>query len=288
MHAAPPEPDSHEPIQRIAIPTDLSSDSEQLFAHGLKIALQSKAHLYLVHIDEQEHPEATWRRLPTVRALLERWGHLPLNASYADFEALGIKVHALDRKTTDGDLRAAVAHRIAELSPDLVIIGTHARTGFQRLLSGSVAEPVARDVHKATLFVGAHARGLVDAETGDWLAKRILVPISSDVPQQPLIDQLTRLLQACGCGTLSFTLVHVGRSDTVPEPDLPRRADWRWKSDIRTGNVVEEILKAAVEHESDLIAMATHGHDSVLDALLGSTMERVLRRAACPVFAVPV
>lgn len=288
MHAAPPDTRPHEPIHRIVLATDLGAESEQLFAHGLKLALRSRSQLYLVHMDEEDHPEASWRRLPTVRTLLERWGELSPSATFAEFEALGIKVHALERKPVDGDLRTAIARRVGELAPDLVLIGTHARTGFDRLLNQSVAEPVARDVHKATLFVGSSARGLVDAETGDLQLKNVLVPISGDVPQQPLIDQLTRLLYSIGCGPLSFTMVHVGTSESAPSPTLPSRGDWAWKTDVRSGGVVEQILRAEVEHESDLIAMATHGHDSVLDALLGSTMERVLRRARCPVFAVPV
>jgi len=39
---------------------------------------------------------------------------------------------------------------------------------------------------------------------------------------------------------------------------------------------------------ADLIAMGTQGHDSLMDTLRGSTTERVMRRAACPLLAVPV
>jgi nucleotide-binding universal stress UspA family protein len=47
------------------------------------------------------------------------------------------------------------------------------------------------------------------------------------------------------------------------------------------------ILAAAESHAADLIVMATAGHDGVLDALRGSTTEQVLRRASCPLLAVP-
>jgi nucleotide-binding universal stress UspA family protein len=55
----------------------------------------------------------------------------------------------------------------------------------------------------------------------------------------------------------------------------------------RSGDVVEEILAAAAECQADLIVMATAGHQGFLDALRGSTTERVLRHAPCPVLAVP-
>jgi nucleotide-binding universal stress UspA family protein len=55
----------------------------------------------------------------------------------------------------------------------------------------------------------------------------------------------------------------------------------------RPGSVVDEILAAAAESQANLIVMATAGHQGFLDALRGSTTERVLRHAPCPVLAVP-
>ena len=57
---------------------------------------------------------------------------------------------------------------------------------------------------------------------------------------------------------------------------------------LRSGNVVDAIVNAAIEFDIDLIGMPTAGHHGVLDALRGSTTERVIRHAPCPVLAVPV
>jgi len=51
--------------------------------------------------------------------------------------------------------------------------------------------------------------------------------------------------------------------------------------------VVNEILKAEREWHPDLMVLATQGHLDFLDALRGSTTERVLRGARCPLLAVP-
>ncbi|MEQ1505394.1 MAG: universal stress protein, partial [Myxococcota bacterium] len=276
------------PLRRIVLATDLSADSVDLFAHALALVVRARAELFLLHVADGEHPEATWRRLPTVRTLLERWGVLPTSATPEQFEALGIRVHPVDAVPTDGDLPTAVARRVLELHPDLLVLGTHARSGFERLASPSIAEPVIRDVHKATLLVSDRARGLVDPETGRIRASRVLVPITSSVPQQPLVDELTRLMEAIGAGPVAFTFVHIGSDATLPTLTLPPRADWMWKTDRRQGSVVEQILEAEIAHDADLIAMATHGEHSFLSTIRGSTTERVLRRAKCPVFAVPV
>lgn len=47
-----------------------------------------------------------------------------------------------------------------------------------------------------------------------------------------------------------------------------------------------EIVKLATERRVDLIVMATHGRGFISHAILGSTTERVLRRAPCPLLAV--
>ena len=52
------------------------------------------------------------------------------------------------------------------------------------------------------------------------------------------------------------------------------------------GTPHKEIVRTAEEHGADLIVMATHGRGFLAHALLGSTTERVLRHAPCPVLAV--
>ena len=56
---------------------------------------------------------------------------------------------------------------------------------------------------------------------------------------------------------------------------------------VRRGEVVDEILKLEANWRPDLMVLATQGHIDFLDALRGSTTERVLRGAHCPVLAVP-
>jgi phosphomannomutase len=54
------------------------------------------------------------------------------------------------------------------------------------------------------------------------------------------------------------------------------------------GEPADEILQTAKEIRADLIIMTTDGPDGFLDALRGSTSERVLRQARCPVANLPV
>lgn len=55
---------------------------------------------------------------------------------------------------------------------------------------------------------------------------------------------------------------------------------------IKTGKPFMEIIETAKEVDSDLIIMATHGHTGVEHLLFGSTAEKVVRKAPCPVLTI--
>ncbi len=55
---------------------------------------------------------------------------------------------------------------------------------------------------------------------------------------------------------------------------------------VRTGNPYHEILQEAEERGVDMIVVATHGHSGVEHMLFGSTADRIVRHAKCPVLTV--
>jgi len=58
------------------------------------------------------------------------------------------------------------------------------------------------------------------------------------------------------------------------------------QSVVRQGNVEDEIIAVAKEQDSDLIILATHGRTGLARLLMGSTVERVVRHAGCPLLIV--
>ena len=57
-------------------------------------------------------------------------------------------------------------------------------------------------------------------------------------------------------------------------------------SEVRGGIAADAIVQAAIDHQADLIVMATHARTGLSHAVLGSVTEHVIRRATCPVLAV--
>jgi len=65
-----------------------------------------------------------------------------------------------------------------------------------------------------------------------------------------------------------------------------KRARIPFTSMVRSGNPYSEIVSFAGEAKIDLIIMGTHGRTGIVHALLGSTAEKVVRQAPCPVLTV--
>ncbi len=58
------------------------------------------------------------------------------------------------------------------------------------------------------------------------------------------------------------------------------------RSDLLTGPAADEIVRYARQHRIDIISISTHGRRGFERFLFGSTTEKVLRQAPCPVFVV--
>lgn len=72
--------------------------------------------------------------------------------------------------------------------------------------------------------------------------------------------------------------------DELLQNEIRRRVQARRA--IRTGKAFYEIIQYAREEKMDLIIIATHGHTGIEHALFGSTAEKVVRKAPCPVLVV--
>jgi nucleotide-binding universal stress UspA family protein len=60
----------------------------------------------------------------------------------------------------------------------------------------------------------------------------------------------------------------------------------RWSSVVKVGKPYIEILQTASEMRAEMIVIATHGHTSVEHILFGSTTEKVVKKAPCPVLII--
>jgi nucleotide-binding universal stress UspA family protein len=181
----------------------------------------------------------------------------------------------------------AILEHLARHPADLVVLATHQRTGPERWIHRTMAEPIARGAGKMTLFVPRRLQGFVRADTGKLKLKRILIPCDVEPNPQRAVDVASAFADTLQAEDVTMTLLHVGEAYDFPSIKLPKGNVRKFETLIRPGNVVNQILKVARELSVDLIAMSTQGHKGFLDALRGTTTERILRNADCPTLMIP-
>jgi nucleotide-binding universal stress UspA family protein len=263
------------PFQSILLPTDFSRGNEGAFSHALRLAVAARSALHILHVEDGEETAGDF---PDALVALARWKMLDAQASVEDVETrLGVRIVRRAVRSTD------IAHTIGAYADghhcDLLVLLAHEAGWRERLFGGSLAEASARLAHAPVCFLREGQRGFVDAETGKIRLHRILMPVAAEVaPMRAwgLASSLVRMLEPLA----EFHVLHVG--DT-----LPTFGNLLPYVDLKRGPVVETILETAERIRPDLMVMATAGHKSLLDDLRGSTTERVLRYAPCPVLAIP-
>jgi nucleotide-binding universal stress UspA family protein len=126
------------PIHTILHPTDFSEHSGSALQMACALARDYRARLIVLHVTVQPTivygegvvPPDPVQVVEEARAYLDRLA-IPQ----------GIPV---ERRLAEGDPPAEILHVAADSGADLIVMGTHGRTGLERLLMGSVAERVVR------------------------------------------------------------------------------------------------------------------------------------------------
>ena len=269
-------------IGSVLHPTDFSESSLVAFHHALKAAMSAKSRLTLLHVAS----DAEWSKFPGIRETLERWGVLPDGSPKSAVGELGITASKV--VANEGEPVDAVLHFLERHPADLIVLATSRRGSHVPWLGKSVSAPVTRKAGEMTLLIPGDAKGFVSGEDGSVKLNKILIPIASSPRPEPALKAAARFVRKLNCPEGTFTVLHVGDSNSMPALHYPEVEGWTWKKELRTGEVIEGIVNTAKSVEADLIVMSTDGRNGFLDALRGSHSERVLRYCAAPLLTVPV
>jgi nucleotide-binding universal stress UspA family protein len=295
-------------FRHVLCPIDFSEPSQRALAYAVAFADWHKARLAVMHVAPTFEPSL----VPPVRydepgdVVFPVQREEVLEALHRMAKAAGASPSRVDAVAEAGGPASMILDRAVSWPADLLVIGTHGRSGLDRALLGSVAERVMHKAPCAVLTVppAAHA-----ASASPLAIRRILCPVdfspSSLVAVGFALD-LARQVHA------AVTLLHVVDWPTEGEPLAHAQAaapeflafllaDGRERlqavvppeaSDVEVallvvaGRAKREILRHAADQDSDIILMGAQGRDGFGLTLLGSTTERVVRAAACPVLTV--
>lgn len=263
--------------------TDFSPESELAFAHALRLAINNKARLTIMHVSEGKHAE--WDSFPSVRSTLQNWGLLEPGASRAEVSKLGVQIEKINVPQTSNVVGAVMGY-LQKAPVEMLVLATQRRKGWASWFIPSTAEKVSRNLAVPTLFVPAGARGCVTLENSQVSMNQVLIPVNGPIGVGGAIERGLRVLKTFGNADSKLTLLHVGNESDFPDVGLPK-GDWSIVKMCRQGNPVNEIVQAAEELQANLMIMVTEGSDGFLDKILGTTTEQVLHNAPCPLFVIP-
>jgi nucleotide-binding universal stress UspA family protein len=199
-----------------------------------------------------------------------------------------------------------IVRRASELPADLIVMGTHGRSGFERFLLGSVTERVLMKTPCPVLTVPPHA----PAASSGVVFPRILCAVDFSPASTKALGVAASLARDSG---IRLSVAHVLERFPIYEPVMmggPGTPDHdRVATDVarvrlegeisqairRTTEIAEvvaegkpyrEILRLADELQAELIVIGAHGSGPGYHGF-GSTTNQVVRRATCPVLIVP-
>lgn len=268
-------------LRTLVFPTDGSDCSEAARNLAEQLAARHGAHLHVLRVEIVTPEMNVWQS----RAAIPE-----------------------DTRTVDGVTEARRLFPLADVAivdyaeavgADLIVMGTHGRSGLSRLALGSTAEGVLRRATCPVLTVGPDAA----TTTGP-----VLAPVAFEASSDAALAAAGAFAEALGTHVVAL---HVVEPIAFP---VPYAMTWepfdhatlvgpaqetlgRWTEPlaergvivepvVRQGHAASEIVELARERGASLLVQATHGRRGPSRWLLGSVAEDVVRRAPCPVLTL--
>jgi nucleotide-binding universal stress UspA family protein len=286
-------------IKNVLYLTDFSQSSGSAQAYALAVARKYSATVHALHVLTPVIPESC---AEAVKA----------DEDLADAEMRRVKLQMGDVASTtimshEGSVWAAVERAIRENHIDLIVLGTHGRTGAPRLLLGSVAEEIFRRSPVPVLTVGpaSHSNARKDIRF-----ERVLFATDFSPESRAALPYVLSLARE---KSTQLVLLHVMPKLATPDRGLDRNREKQFEVSVAEainelyqiipsgevynppdvaveyGQPAERIVEAAKERGADLIVLGIRNAAAHLGAathLERPTAHKVVVHAHCPVITV--
>jgi nucleotide-binding universal stress UspA family protein len=291
-------------FQNILVPIDFSEFSSNVLNYAIGLAEKFHSNLILLHavvlfeddVNEeqrlQEYEEWVRKREKNINAHMKK-NELRVNQK-------GISVDSVILRSISA--ADAILEYLNDHSCDLIIMGTHGRTGLKHIFLGSVAEKIVRLSPIPVLSVHRSVQ--------DFRIENIIAPIDFSIYSKNAADYAISIAENFkaqvnfihviekeihptfyASGVESIFQIDTGLQDRVIQNmqgflEEQLNSDIKPRFMVKEGRAHREIVEYAKEEKADLIVISTHGLTGLEYLLLGSTTEKVVRWASCPVLTL--
>src|SRR3990172_4172315 len=295
-------------FRKILCPVDFSESSDRALDYALALAKRHGGRVSVMHVlptvlaDPDVYPYLTEPVLASGEARDRAYRQLGDFVHRALADGMGAEVIL-----EDGDVVEEVLKKAKKLEAVLVVMGTHGRRGFRRLLLGSVTERVLRQSEAPVLSISPSAPKIgtdldpfrkilcpVDFFASSLAGLSVGLALRQENAELLVLHVVEFYLPPALGEAVAFDVTELrgrhqlqGRAkleDLVPEE---ARAHTRLETVVlESGSPYQEILKTAEREGGDLIVIGVAGRSSAGLGFLGSTANHVVRAATCPVLTV--
>ena len=294
------------PVRTILVATDFSPTASAALQWALELARAHRARVVLVHALAPPIPPAASPDFVTLPPdFQDQYRDLALRRLATDVEAARTKGVEVSSDLDIGPASPLVIELATKHGADVIVIGTRGMTGFRHLLLGSTAERVVHgaavpvltvhpgdaDKHRRIKTIVVPTDFSDDATLAIRTAARVFGPEDRD-SKLVLVHAYHLPVEFTALGAVPMAPRLFADAAEQARERLEQTAKPLRETGLRVETVAQEgypplvIEEAAREANADLITMGTHGRSGLRHLLLGSTAERVVQHAPCPVLTI--
>ena len=286
----------------VLLATDFSAPARRAYIYAIKFSSMLQSSLILLHVVKALPEFDTWS--PSARRFLHQLrtkALLELGRMVRIAQDAGV---IAEHRLVVGIPEDSILKTAEECDAAFLVMGTHGRTGWDRLQLGSNTEAMLRKAACPVLTVHGATAADVPLNPRRVRLKQILVALDFSAPSEAAFRSAVRLARQFDA---RVALVHAfdpakgartGRGHAGDS--IRKRADRRLQQAVAAeqaerqvaeriselGNPVKVILDQAKRVGADLIVMGTTGRRHVHRLVMGSVAESVVRRGGCPILVV--
>jgi nucleotide-binding universal stress UspA family protein len=300
-------------IQRILCPVDFSDCSRRALDHAVALATWYDATVTVFHVCAPV-PISAYATVASMMpsSLVGGEDQNEVRKALQTFAAIDGTSAPIELEIGEGDAAKEIVAKAAAAQTNLIVLGTHGRSGFERLVLGSVTEKVLRKAGCPVLTVPPRVTDAAPMPSVTF--KRILCAIDFSDCSLRALEYAMSLAQEANARLMVLHVVeplpnvpvddesalagitmvkeYIAATEEQGRELLTRaipdqvRAYCEVETVQTIGTPYREILRLGAEQAADVIVLGVHGRGAVDLMFFGSTAQHVVRQAGCPVLTL--
>jgi nucleotide-binding universal stress UspA family protein len=300
-------------LRRILVPIDFSPESLKTIRYAKRLSERFGAKLHLVHVLTPLTSAVVPRRMPLPSISSEQLAADAAKRLRELAAEFSLPTRPRPYSVATGRIADEISKAARVTRAELIAIATRGYTGLKRAFLGSTTETVVRNAPCPVLVVRENERwsGNQSARKAPLQFRKILVPLDFSEASRLGLEYALAFAQEFHAAVVLFhavmvtglvlanrhtaaqlpTLIASQRDYAKGEMEELRKVISRKGGEVETkiavGSPVEQIANHVAKAGVDLIITSTHGRSGLSRVFIGSTAERIVRYATCPVLVVP-